>query len=223
MSTTDNRTPHTDALDTLGRLLDDTAKRDAIHLAVYPVVAGEHITAGDHVRLGPDGKAYIAHTYREAIGIADPFIVETTWPGTKPSRSVIAYGSRFWLVVLPRTITSLRHVWEHPAFPASGECDVAPVAATPTAEPASATAEAVAASEQWLRDFCDNADCPGYDAVMDVILKGEWRDENHSDDAYYSGGVHGEIEWGRHPLRGPRRTRRYSGRVLATYGYRPWL
>lgn len=97
---------HTDALATLGTIIDDKQGRDAIHLAVEPVEAAEQLYAGQHVVL-KDGKAYGAARGRTgSIGIVDPFLAETVFP-----------GQRFWLVVHPRTITSLRHVWEHPAFP----------------------------------------------------------------------------------------------------------
>ena len=39
----DKRSVATDALETLGTIIDDTQKRDAIHLAVEPVVAGERL------------------------------------------------------------------------------------------------------------------------------------------------------------------------------------
>lgn len=43
----DKRSVATDALETLGTIIDDKQKRDAIHLAVEPVVAGER---GSHDR-----------------------------------------------------------------------------------------------------------------------------------------------------------------------------
>jgi hypothetical protein len=46
----------TDALETLGTIIDDSAKRDAIHLAVIPAVAGEDLLPGMHVQLA-DGVA----------------------------------------------------------------------------------------------------------------------------------------------------------------------
>ena len=105
----DNRTTHTDALATLGTLsLSEQDKRDAIHLAVEPVVAGEILHPGEHVGLF-DG---VATTRSKHLGIVDPFIEGEVLP-----------GQRFWLVVYPRQITSLRHVWEHPDFPASGETE----------------------------------------------------------------------------------------------------
>jgi len=100
----DNRSTHTDALATLGTIIDNTAARDAIHLAVLPVVAGENLAPGHHIYLNGD-KAFEAVTGK-GLGIVDPFLLEP-----------VAKGERFWLIVYPRQITSLRHVWEHPNFP----------------------------------------------------------------------------------------------------------
>ncbi len=58
--TADKRTPHTDALDTLGSIIGPNEKRDAIHLAVEPVVAGEYLERGALISL-QDGKAYFNH------------------------------------------------------------------------------------------------------------------------------------------------------------------
>ena len=100
----DKRSVHTDALETLGTIIDDKQARDAIHLAVEPVIAGERLRAGEHIYL-KDGKAYLDYNSGRAVGIVDPFLEET-----------VAEGERFWLVVFPRKITSLRHVWTHPDF-----------------------------------------------------------------------------------------------------------
>ncbi len=162
----DKRTPHTDALDTLGFIIGEGEKRDAIHLAVEPMVAGQMFQAGDHVRI-EGGRAYRA-AIGEGVGIVDPFLPTHVEP-----------GDRFWLVVYPRRITSLRHVWEHPDFPGKAETD-AP-AKTDKAQ-----------SEQWLRDFCAKADCPGYEAVMAQVLSPieQWDDEY----LHFNGrDAHGEI------------------------------
>jgi hypothetical protein len=126
--TYEKHTTHTDALDTLGTLIDDTQKRDAIHLAVEPAVAGTALTPGESVILDDDLLTAFGVPAGEGVGIVDPFIV-----GPVPK------GAKFWLVVYPRQISSLRHVWEHPSFRPSGETGV-PVAAK-------------AASEAWLRTY----------------------------------------------------------------------
>lgn len=94
----------TDALATLGTIIDETAGRDAIHLAVEPVTTDFSLTPGQDVGL-IEGKAVPRRPY---VGIVDPFL-----------KDMVAPGQRFWLVVYPRQITSLRHVWEHPSFPIS--------------------------------------------------------------------------------------------------------
>lgn len=45
----DKRKVSTDALETLGTIIDSGQKRDAIHLAVEPVIAGECLAPGAHV------------------------------------------------------------------------------------------------------------------------------------------------------------------------------
>jgi hypothetical protein len=110
----DKRSVATDALETLGTVIDEKQKRDAIHLAVEPVVAGERVWPGQDVGL-LNGKAYrSANSYNvTALGIVDPFLKEAVHP-----------GQMFWLVVYPRQIHSLRHVWTHPAFPDSPDLPV---------------------------------------------------------------------------------------------------
>lgn len=113
----------TDALATLGTApIPDDSGRDAIHLAVEPVLAGEWLAPGEHVVMR--GKFAYGTAPGEGVGIADPFV-----------QGRIEAGAKFWLVLYPRQITSLRHVWSHPAFPD----EVAP-AVSPDRE----------ASEAWM-------------------------------------------------------------------------
>jgi hypothetical protein len=166
MSNGDKRSVSTDALETLGTIIQPGQGRDAIHLAVEPVQAAIDLYPGQHVGL-IDGKAGVV---KKPLGIVDPFL-----------NNKVLKGSWFWLVVYPRQITSLRHVWSHPDFP---EAEVA------TISPSSK-----AASEAWLRDFCANADCPGYDDVMEVITKGRYG-SSYIDGEYihFNGSdAHGEI------------------------------
>jgi hypothetical protein len=108
----DSRSTHTDALATLGTIIGEGEKRDAIHLGVDPIICGStYLIPGNHVYL-KDGKAYhwTGASNCKPVGIVDPFLTDN-----------VQQGERFWLIVYPRQITSLRHVWEHPDFPNSGE------------------------------------------------------------------------------------------------------
>lgn len=99
----DKRSVHTDALATLGTIITDKEKRDAIHLAVIPMQAKGRLMGGEPV----NQYGIIAGGVGEhPVGIVDPFLEN----GVKP-------GEWFWCLIYPRTIKSLRHVWEHPAFP----------------------------------------------------------------------------------------------------------
>lgn len=149
MSTkTDKRSVVTDALETLGNCpIPDDSGRDAIHLAVEPVVAAEKMLPGDHVGLLSDGRA--SRRASKFVGIVDPFI-----------RDTVQEGQHFWLVLYPRTITSLRHVWSHPDFPED-----------------SATMKAQIDAEQWLRNFGNSLGLEFselLDAARDYIKHGEY-------------------------------------------------
>lgn len=98
----DNRTVATDALATLGTIIGENEKRDAIHLAVEPMIAAHMLRPGDHVGLLGGGKA--GHS-EKPVGIADPYLTANIKP-----------GERFWLLLYPGQVTSLRHTWTHPAF-----------------------------------------------------------------------------------------------------------
>ena len=99
-----------DTLGKLGRVITGTAERDAIHIAVAPVIAGERLSPGFHVCMIGD-EAFAAG--RDLVGIVDPFLLVDVEP-----------GQRFWLYLYPGSITSLRHEWTHPAFPTTSPSEV---------------------------------------------------------------------------------------------------
>lgn len=88
----------------LGKLIEGEAARDAVHVAIAPVVATVRLRPGCRVGLDEEGAAEISETSR-CIGIVDPFLTEDVLP-----------GQRFYLFLFPNTVTSLRHEWTHPAF-----------------------------------------------------------------------------------------------------------
>jgi hypothetical protein len=168
-----------DATATMGAVLpDDVSGRDAVHVAVVSCVADEKLAAGQDVGfltgVAPNGERIAGSKHaNELIGIVDPFLKSPVWP-----------NQRFWLFLYPRTITSLRHQWTHPAFPED---------ATNTAyAPPSQKLE----SEQWLRDFVNRSDCPDYETTLALAVN------NHEDDYLLVSGsdAHGEIpgEFWRH-------------------------
>lgn len=86
----------------LGYLITDEQERDAVHIAIAPVTAGQRLECGDRVTI-ENGLAYLSH---DSIGIVDPFLEDP-----------VNEGERFWLCLYPGSVTSLRHSWTSPAFP----------------------------------------------------------------------------------------------------------
>lgn len=95
----------------LGKIIpeDVVQEKDAIHVAVAPVRAGERLEPGDRINFEPNGTVGLSSA---PIGIVDPFLPEA-----------VEEGERFWMYLFPGTITSLRHDWTHPSFTAESKVD----------------------------------------------------------------------------------------------------
>lgn len=95
-----------DNIPNLGEVPSLLARRDAIHVSVAPVKAGEDLVPGQHVGVMDDvayntkGRSFIN------IGVVDPFI----------SRKTVYKGTKFWLFLYPGIVTSIQHYWTHPSF-----------------------------------------------------------------------------------------------------------
>lgn len=90
----------------VGKLLYSKARRDAIHVAVLPVIAAHTLRPGEHVGISYefDGLHFVGDV-DDKIGIVDPFLTDT-----------VPTNGKFYLLLYPNTITSMRHHWEHPAL-----------------------------------------------------------------------------------------------------------
>lgn len=93
----------------LGELLNGTEERDAIHVAVLPVIALGEIQPGERVGVSlrydgeytvdPDGSTF-------AVGIVDPFL-----------KRAVKRGDRCLVLMNPGTTTVPRHHWICPSIP----------------------------------------------------------------------------------------------------------
>lgn len=109
----------------LGKLIQGEEHRDAVHIAIAPVVATEKLYPGQHIGFVGECREQVWGRSDKPLGIVDPFLAGPIFPGDK-----------FFMFLYPQTITSLRHEWTHPAF-ASG---VAPIPDK-------------AASQKWMEEF----------------------------------------------------------------------
>lgn len=120
----------------LGSLITKQQERDAVHIAVVPMIAGEELAAGKPFRLkvgtvdvalsGIYNTQSSQHEI-QAIGVVDPFLsMNKMW---------VDPGERFWGLLYPGTVTSMRHHWSHPAF--------------------EHLPEPMSIHETWLREFAD--------------------------------------------------------------------
>lgn len=92
----------------IGKKLTKPQSKDAIHIAVAPVTASETLYPGQQVGFlhGIESDLVCATSpSTTALGIVDPFLTEA-----------VAEGEKFFMFLLPNTVTGMRHEWEHPAF-----------------------------------------------------------------------------------------------------------
>jgi hypothetical protein len=139
-----------DAVATMGTILPgDAGGRDAVHVAVFSARAKEPVFPGQDVAIveHKDVDVLVAAQEKDTVGIVDPFLKEL----------VVHPGARFWVYLYPRTITGLSHRWTHPDFDG---VEVPEAYATPARR---------LESERWLREFCDQADCPQYEKLIALV------------------------------------------------------
>jgi hypothetical protein len=128
-----NKTKPSDAHATLGMVIGPEYKRDAVHSAVEPVVAGCLLRPGTHVGfVGDMNNPKEVGPSANPVGVIDPYL-----------KSDVRPGEWVWMFVYPRTITSLRHVWSHPAIPDEKEIAAAVSSVDPD----------VAESEAWIKNY----------------------------------------------------------------------
>lgn len=170
-----------DAVATMGTVLTglDVPERDAVHVAVIAVEAGEMLWPGHDVYHEEGRIFFYSDGPQTAVGIVDPFL-----------KGRVKKGEKVWLYLYPRTITGLNHVWTHPAFP--DKASPAPV--NDIYAPPASKLDSVA----WIQKFADEADCPGYYAVMEKLEAladgrnlGGWGDDEYMH--FNDMDAHGEI------------------------------
>lgn len=99
-----------DPIKTIGHRIGASAQRDAIHIAILPVIAAEDLWAPCEVALVYGTKDQVKQADSvygiKTLGIIDPFI---------PSlEKQIKKGEWVWCFLHPGSITGLRHDWTHP-------------------------------------------------------------------------------------------------------------
>lgn len=98
---------------TVGKLITKSnQQRDAIHVAIAPVIAMDEIFPGSRIGFSSldnnEGRFVIMCPEKSSVGIADPFL-----------KRKILKGEEFWMFLYPSSIKSIRHDWSHPRFPDS--------------------------------------------------------------------------------------------------------
>lgn len=116
----------------LGKLIDDekNPKKDAIHVAIIPLIAGQELYRGHKIKLKfntLDVALDAEYDDENAFGIVDPFL----------SDYYVPEGKKFYGLLFPGTVTGMRHEWQHPLFNQNQ------------------IKQDLNEHEAWIRDFCD--------------------------------------------------------------------
>jgi len=74
--------------------------RDAIHVAISPVQAGETLFPGEKIKL-EGGVAISVERAEDSIGVVSPFL-----------KDQVKEGEWFYMFLNPNTVQNLRHTWQ---------------------------------------------------------------------------------------------------------------
>lgn len=92
----------------LGKLIEGNANRDAIHVAIEPVLVVRPTQPGSHVGVvdfDREKGLFIVGVEGDYLGIIDPFLNKWVNP-----------GEVCFMLLYQNTITNLRHVWTLPGL-----------------------------------------------------------------------------------------------------------
>lgn len=86
------------------------SRKDAIHVAIIPLIAGENLSPGTYVSLNRETKQGVKSrapdkNFSGPLGVVNPFY-----------QGQIKKGEVFYLLLTPGTVMSIRHDWTHPEF-----------------------------------------------------------------------------------------------------------
>ena len=150
-----------DTLKLIGKVLPPGihADRDAIHVAVLPVISDEeYICAGMRLNFKYGSRTNVVRAKgREyddpGVGIADPFLIEE-----------VKLGQRFFMFMKPGSVTGMRHHWNHAGvdtvFPEESE------------------------SEKWMRTFAQKWNF-NYEELIQEASASDQRGEGGYDYNHY--------------------------------------
>jgi len=160
----------------LGKIILDSEyrPRDAVHIAIAPVSADTDLWPGTRLKLvtGTTDRVEQTNIAADVVGIADPFL---------PLKAIKS-GQKFWLYLLPGSISSLRHDWTHPAF-----LDI-PLGLKPSAS----------LSESWLRVFAECEAGISYQELMDGAKAYLENEEYLIDEGKWEGFSFNTVEFWKH-------------------------
>lgn len=125
----------------LGNKIQGVADRDAVHVAVIPVIAGYRLSPGEHVGvISTSQQDIVVGISKDPIGIIDPFL-----------QTAVQADERCYLCMYPGTTHSLKHHWSHPAFD-----DV--------------VSDQYIISREWITAFAEEAD-GSYEELMEAAAQ----------------------------------------------------
>jgi len=142
-----------DTLKKLGSVRAKDEGRDAVHIAVLTLQAKENFTVPPIGNLWVNAEGDLSYSSLMAVGIIDPFLQRGL---------LVEKGDWYYVYLKPGSITGLRHVWDHAAFP-----ETTPVVLTPHGE-------MIEAAKDRVRGFCEHADMSlDYFGFIELFQTGE--------------------------------------------------
>lgn len=98
----------------LGMPPDSLGVKDAIHIAVVSLRAGQLLKPGQNIELNEDGEAIRSRNKKDSFGVVDPFL-----------KNNVMRGESFWGLLSMHEVPNVRHTWDHPKL--SFESPITPI------------------------------------------------------------------------------------------------